>query len=203
MNSVTRKSKLRAAIAVLSAVFVLPFAVFGQNGVVARQEPAPQPTVQQQNPPAQNPITQPLALSPPVSSQRVGVREGEVQSLALQDSIRLALQNNLDIEQFRQGVRISERSLYSLKGAYDIVSSADINFRSQTIPVANLFAGGGSAGSFTSRTMAWNFITNQFVEQTGGFWQAELDNNRVHTSNTASTLSTQYSPVLLLSFTQP
>jgi HAE1 family hydrophobic/amphiphilic exporter-1 len=179
-----------------------PIAVFCQDGVVARGQQPAQPAPQQ-NPAAQNPITQPLALSPEITKQRVGIKDGEVQALALQDAIALALQNNLDIEQFRQGVQISERSLYSLKGVYDIVSSSDMNFRSQTIPVANLFAGGGTQGSFTSRAMTWNFITNQFVEQTGGFWQAELDSNRVHTSNTASTLSTSFSPVLTLSFTQP
>lgn len=207
MSSLTRtlqKSSRAVAAASLTAVLAMcsPIAVFCQEGVVARGQQPAQPAPQQ-NPQAQNPITQPLALSPEITRQRVGIKDGEVQSLALQDAISLALQNNLDIEQFRQGVQIAERSLYSLKGVYDIVSSSDVNFRSQTIPVANLFAGGGSTGSFTSRAMTWNFITNQAVERTGGFWQAELDSNRVHTSNTASTLSTSFNPVLTLSFTQP
>ncbi|HXF40148.1 MAG TPA: TolC family protein [Blastocatellia bacterium] len=207
MSSLTRtlqKSSRAVAAVSLTAVLAMcsPIAVFCQEGVVARGQQPAQPAPQQ-NPQAQNPITQPLALSPEITRQRVGIKDGEVQSLALQDAISLALQNNLDIEQFRQGVQIAERSLYSLKGVYDIVSSSDVNFRSQTIPVANLFAGGGSQGSFTSRAMTWNLITNQFVERTGGFWQAELDSNRVHTSNTASTLSTSFNPVLTLSFTQP
>lgn len=207
MSSLTRtiqKSSRTIAAVSLTAVLAMwsPIAVFCQDGVVAHGQQPAQPAPQQ-NPAAQNSITQPLALSPEITKQRVGIKDGEVQTLALQDAIALALQNNLDVEQFRQGVQIAERSLYSLKGVYDIVSSSDVNFRSQTIPVANLFAGGGTQGSFTSRTMTWNLITNQFVEQTGGFWQAELDSNRVHTSNTASTLSTNFSPVLTLSFTQP
>src|SRR5262245_26662553 len=78
-----------------------PSSGLAQNGVMA-QQPAPQ------NPPAQNPITKPIAGSPEVSQDRVGIRPGEERLLALQDAIAQALQNNLDIEQFRQSVRISE-----------------------------------------------------------------------------------------------
>jgi outer membrane protein len=151
----------------------------------------------------QNPITQPLALSPEITHQRVGVSEGQTQTLSLQDAIAIALQNNLDIEQFRQGVQISQYNLYSLRGIYDIVSSADLSYRSQTIPVASLFAGGGATSSVTQRSLTWNLFTNQLVERTGGSWQVEFDNNRINTSSTASTLTTQYSPTLTFTFTQP
>jgi outer membrane protein len=151
----------------------------------------------------QNPITQPLALSPEPTHERTGVDLSQVTPLALQDAIALALQNNLDIEQFREGVQIATYNLQALRGVYDILSSSDINFRSQTIPVASLFAGGGSAFSVTQRTLTANFITNQYVERTGGFWQAEFDNNRTTTSSTAQLLPTQYNPTLTFSFTQP
>jgi HAE1 family hydrophobic/amphiphilic exporter-1 len=183
-----------------------PLSLFAQEGVVARKivdTPQTSSQTNQQNSQNQNPITQPLALSPEVGTERVGINPGEVAPLSLQDAITFALQNNLDIEQFRQGVRISQFNLNSLRGVYDIVSSSDINYRSQTIPVANLFGGGGSTASLTSRTVTWNFITNQILEKGGGFWQAEFDNNRTNTSSTASTLTTQFSPILTLSFTQP
>ncbi|HWN98913.1 MAG TPA: TolC family protein [Blastocatellia bacterium] len=208
MSSLTRRLKGSSrAIAAwsLSVVFAAgtPVGAFAQDGVVARQTPGIAQTTAQDSAPKQNPITQPLALSPEVGKQRVGVIPGEVAALSLQDSITVALQNNLDIEQFREGVRISQFSLNSLRGIYDIVSSADVNYRSQTIPIANLFQGGGNTGSLTNRTVTWNFITNQLIEKGGGFWQAEFDSNRIKTSSTAATLSTQYSPVLALSFTQP
>ena len=151
----------------------------------------------------QNPITQPLALSPEVPKTRVGVSADQVQPLALQDAIMLALQNNLDIEQFRQGVAISQFNLLALRGVYDILSSSDINFRSQTIPVASAFAGGGSTFSVTQRVLTTNFITNQIVERTGGTWQVEFDNSRQNTSATSSFLTTQYSPTLTFSVSQP
>ena len=211
MSSLTRRFlDSSRAIAVWSLIMVFaaasPIGAFAQDGVVARQAVGTTPVSAQNPQPSaqtQNPITQPLALSPEVGHQRVGINPGEVAPLSLQDAITFALQNNLDIEQFRQGVRISQFSLNSLRGVYDIVSSADINFRSQTIPVASLFGGGGTTASLTNRSVAWNLITNQYIERGGGFWQAEFDNNRTKTSSTASTLSTQYSPALTLSFTQP
>ncbi len=209
MSSPTRKmldSGRAIVVWSLSVVFAAasPLGAFAQDGVVARQTPAVAPTSASASvPQSQNPITQPLTLSPDVPKTRVGVNPGEVAPLSLQDAITFALQNNLDIEQFRQGVRISQFSLNSLRGVYDIVSSADVNFRSQTIPVANLFQGGGQTSSLTSRTTTWNLVTNEFIEKTGAFWQAEFDSNRINTSSTAATLSTQYSPVLSLSLTQP
>ena len=149
MNSVTRKYLVRSRVVACSlavaSVITAPLGVFAQDGVVARQQVTAQTVAQQQNPPAQNPITQPLALSPDVPDTRVGIQPGQVQALGMQDAITLALQNNLDIEQFRQGVQISERSLYSLKGVYDILSTSDINYRQQTQPVVSIFGGGGAS----------------------------------------------------------
>src|SRR6185503_7695647 len=207
MSSLTRtlqKSSRAVAAVSLTAVLAIcsPIAVFCQEGVVARGQQPAQPAPQQ-NPPAQNPITQPLALSPEITKQRVGIKDGEVQSLALQDAISLALQNNLDIEQFRQGVQIAERSLYSLKGVYDILSSADVNYRSQTVPIVSIFGGGGATSSLTQRTFTSNFVTSQFMQQTGGYWEADFTNNRTVTSSTASLLTTNYNPTLTFNFTQP
>ena len=198
------QQRSRFAVGALTALLSIwtPIAAIAQDGVVARQQSA-QGGAQQASQAAQNPITQPLTLSPEVTRQRVGVTEGDIQPLSVQDAIRLSLQNNLDIEQFRQGVAISERSLYSLRGLYDIVSTADVNFRSQTVPVANAFGGGGTSASFTSRSMTWNFGTSQAVERTGGFWTAEFDNTRTRTSATNATITPQFNSLLNFTFTQP
>jgi HAE1 family hydrophobic/amphiphilic exporter-1 len=205
MKSIIRKFQqsgrvLKAASLTALLAIWFPVAALSQERTVARRQEPGQTT---QQPPAKNPITQALTLSPEVTRQRVGVREGDVRSLALQDAIALALQNNLDIEQFRQGVRISERNLYSLRGAYDILSTSDVNYRSQTVPTASIFGGGGASSSLTQRVFTYNFTTSQFVQQTGGFWEVDFNNNRTVTSSTASLLTTQYNPTLALQFTQP
>src|SRR5713101_2267340 len=144
MSLIARKLQQLRRLVVAGSLTVLlaawsPIVAFSQDGIVARGQEPPASAAQQQNPPGQNPITQPLALSPEVTHQRVGIRDGEVQALALQDAITMSLQNNLDIEQFRQGVQIAERNLYALRGVYDILSTSDVNYRSQTIPIASIF----------------------------------------------------------------
>ena len=208
MSSLIRnlqKSSRTVAVASLATLLAAwsPIAVFSQSGVVARQQPPSPPTTQEQSPTAQNSITQTIPLSPEVSRARVGVTPGQELSLALQDGIAMALQNNLDIEQFRQGVQIAERSLYSIKGVYDILSTSDIYYRSSTQPIVSIFGGGGAASSLTQRSLNYNFTTSQFVQRTGGYWEADFNNSRTVTSSTASLLTTQYTPQLTVQFTQP
>ena len=193
-----------ASLATLLSVWS-PIAVFSQEGVVARQQPPTptQPAAQQQTPTGQNSITQPIQQSPDVPTTRVGVAAGQVLSLALQDGIAMALQNNLDIEQFRQGVQIAERNLYSFKGVYDILSTSDINYRSSTQPIVSIFGGAGANSSLTQRQVNYNFTTSQLVERTGGYWEADFNNSRTVTNSTASLLTTQYTPQLALQVTQP
>jgi outer membrane protein len=162
------------------------------------QQPTPEGTTG-----VQNPITQPLALSPEITRQRVGVVEGQKELLTLQDAIAVALRNNLDIEAFREGVQIAQNNLYAFRGIYDIFSSSEVYYRSQTIPVASLIGGGGDTASFTQRSLTYNFLTNQNLERTGGLWQVDFDNSRTTTSNTNATLSTQFNPTLTFTFTQP
>jgi outer membrane protein TolC len=170
----------------------------GQNSTAASAE-----VKSQQTEITQNRITQPLAVSPEVTTQRVGVNENQQELLTLQDAITLALKNNLDIEIFRQGVQIAQYNLFSLRGAYDIVSSSEISYRNQTFPVASIFAGGGANFSVTQRVLTYNFSTNQQIERTGGSWQIDFQNQRINTTSTAATLTTQYNPTLTLTFIQP
>jgi outer membrane protein len=153
--------------------------------------------------PAQNPITQPLALSPEVGTQRVGVNPDQKQPLSMQEAIAMGLQNNLDIESFRQSVQISQYNLFSSYGVYDLTSGANINYRTQTFPVSSVFGGGNASASLTQKSLTYNFNTAKQLERGGGFYQVDFNNSRTNTSSTASTLTTQYNPTLTFTFTQP
>jgi HAE1 family hydrophobic/amphiphilic exporter-1 len=202
MSSLLRKLQQSSRTLAVTALATLlaawsPIAAFSQDGVVARQQ-----ATGQQNPPAQNPITQPLTLSPEVTRERVGIKPGEVQLLALQDAIAQALQNNLDIEQFRQSVRIAEFSLFSLRGFYDYSSAADIGFRSSINPTSSSLSG-GSSGTLSNKSLFYNFTTSKQFEQTGGNLLAEFDNSRSRTSNIFASLNPQYNTTLTFTYTQP
>lgn len=204
MASVMRKigssrRVLAVALAVMMSTSLLPIAASAQDGIVSKtQTPSGQPANQDQSS-----ITRPIAQTPDVPNIRVGVTPGQNAPLSMQDAIAMALKNNLDIESFRQGVQIAERNLYSLRGVYDVLTGSDVNYRSQTTPVANLFAGGGSQGSFTQEGVTFNFSADQFIEKGGGAWSIDFTNNRLVTDSTASTLPTQFNTGLNFTFSQP
>lgn len=207
MSSLQKKlqeSKRIATVGLLTAFFgaMTPLTAFSQNGVVAREQQAPQTSTQQQNPQTPSSITQPIAASPEVGRDRVGVRPGEIQTMAIQDAIARALQNNLDIEQFRQGVRISEFSLFSIYGFYDLSSAASVGFRNSITPTSSTISGGNS-GTLTAKSLFYNFTTNKNFEQTGGNLFIELDNSRNRSSSIFSGLNPTFNSSLTFTYTQP
>jgi outer membrane protein len=195
-----QKSSRTVAVASLAALVAgwAPVAALSQDGVVARQTPSSG----QQNPSGQNTITQPIAASPEVTRDRVGIRPGEVRALALQDAIGQALQNNLDIEQFRQSVRIAESNLFSLRGFYDYSSTADVGFRNSISPTSSSLSGANS-GTLTNKSLFFNFTTIKDFERTGGNLFIEFDNSRSRSSNIFASLNPQFNTTLNFTYTQP
>jgi HAE1 family hydrophobic/amphiphilic exporter-1 len=151
----------------------------------------------------QNPITQPLALSPDIPRARVGVREDQNELLTLQDAVEMALKNNLDIEITRQGVQMAQYNLFAARGFYDVTSSGTIGYRNSVSPVSSIFGGGGEQGAVSQNSIAYNFNTNQQVEKTGGNYSIDFNNSRINTSATFATLSPQFNNTLSITYTQP
>lgn len=151
----------------------------------------------------QNPITQPLALSPDVSDKRIGVDLNKKRLMSLQDAIRLALQRNLDIEASRQAVQIAQGNLFSARGPFDVTSSLNFNYRSQTFPQTNTFQVASSGATISQNIYTYNFSTNQLLEKTGGIWQVDFDNTRATSSSSSALFTSQYNPALTFSISQP
>jgi HAE1 family hydrophobic/amphiphilic exporter-1 len=160
-------------------------------------------TQSQDNQTTQNPITQPIAASPEIGPERVGVDVNKRKALALQDAITLALQNNLDIESSRQAVQISQNSLFGLYGFYDPLTTVESGYQSSTTPNASIFGGADDTGSFTRKSIYYNFTTSQQIQRTGANYLIELNNDRSTTSSTATTLNPQYSNSVNFTFIQP
>src|SRR5436853_152242 len=211
-----RPSKLlRAAAAAMLLATYFPSLSTAPVALAApvQQETAPpaQSQTSSQQPTSQDPqqsqdsskITQQIKLSPDVPRTLVGVDPNEQQLMTLQDVIRLALGKNLDIESFRQSVRIAQFNLFASRGVYDITTTADINFRDATSPVTQLFAGGGTAASITNKVITYNLINTRPIEVGGGFAEVDFLNTRVTTSSPESRLNNQYNPSLTLAYTQP
>ena len=82
------------------------------------------------DPPAVAPNYEAQARELP-SVERVGVDAGEPLTLTLDEAVRLALENNNDIEATRIDVTVSEHELTAARGAYDLRFTSETVLRAQ------------------------------------------------------------------------
>ncbi len=80
----------------------------------------------------------------PIDLKRVGVAQDQVLTLGLDEAIRMALNNNNDIELARDDVKVNEALLRSAEGVYDPIISSTSSFR------RNSFRGARSWNTFSS-----------------------------------------------------
>jgi HAE1 family hydrophobic/amphiphilic exporter-1 len=179
-----------------------PQAPPGTNVVPTAQ---PTPIVPTQDP--REPVfgdVQARPLPPLPDLTRVGIVSGNVLTLAMNEAIRKALQNNNDIEVARDDVRFNEQVLRSLYGVYDPVFSVTPQIIKNVTPQTSAFLGGGGAAGTTSVTTlnASPSLTKSF-EKGGGTYTLSFANSRTSTSSTNSSLTPFYSSNLSLQFNQP
>src|SRR5262245_20444170 len=88
-----------------------------QDRTYPTQKDLPDPEQVLRKSPLMSELPKPLPRLPDL--KRIGVDHHNVLTLSLTDAVRLALENNQDIEVARDNVRINETTLRSLQGAYD------------------------------------------------------------------------------------
>ena len=132
---------------------------------------------------------------------RIGVDEAQPLTLALFDAVKLALQNNREIEVERINVQQSEYDLFAARGARDITIADSIYYQNQTVPVGSILAGGPN-GSLTTKTLNADFDAQQLLPS-GATWQAQFTNSRGDTNSQFVSLNPQYNTALTLQFRQP
>ena len=165
--------------------------------------PTPLPGDTSQEPREPNiPPFQAQPMPPLPDMTRLGVSNSTL-TLSLNDAIKKALENNNDIEVARDDVRFAETQLRSLEGIFDPIFSIVPTIDKRVIPVQNIFAGGGAAGTLSNTTLTLSpAITKQFGRG-GGNYQLQFSNSRTKTTATNSTLNPFYSTNLSLALTQP
>jgi HAE1 family hydrophobic/amphiphilic exporter-1 len=151
----------------------------------------------------QQPVSAGQSTSAPAVEQsaRVGVDQSRPLSLTLFDAVRMALEQNRELEIQRINVRQAEYDLFGAKGIRDIGLEGAAYYEHRTIPVGSLL-GGGPNGSLTTEAMNFDFGARQLTA-TGASWSANLINSRVDTNNLFSALNPQYTSSLVLQFSQP
>ena len=150
--------------------------------------------------PAQ-PVKTVAPASNPSSLSRVGVQTAQPVPLSLSDAIRLALENNNDVEVSRGDVRFQETQVRSIFGAYDPVFAVSPNFsRSST------------TGSDATKDFRVNPSLTKRLEKGGGNYQVFFNNQRtenafaqaqVSSGSVTSGNSAIYSSSFGVNYTQP
>jgi outer membrane protein len=165
--------------------------------------PAPtEPTTQEPAEP-NFPSPEPRPLPPMPNLTRLGVTTSNVVSLSLNESIRLALANNNDIEVSRDDVRYAESQLRSLQGVYDPVFLYSPSFDQRISPQQSIFGGATSAGTTSTTTATVNPSIVKNFSTGGGTYQLTFNNQKSVTNATSSLFNPAYASNLSLSFTQP
>jgi outer membrane protein TolC len=134
-------------------------------------------------------------------SARVGVDEGKPLALTLFDAIKMALENNREIEVERINVRQAEYDLFAARGARDIMLTANSFYENRTIPVGSILAGGPN-GTLTTKTLNYDLSLQQLLPS-GGQWLAQLTNSRINSNSQFASLNPQYNAALSFQFIQP
>ncbi len=131
---------------------------------------------------------------------RIGVDMLEQKPLALNDAIKLALENNKDIEVSRQIVKSAEFDLQVADGVYVPRLFGQTYFERGTTPNLSIFS---SNKSITNNSEVGNITYQGFRKKYGTTYSFSLNTQRVTTNNTISLLNPQYNTGFNFSLTQP
>ncbi|HEX8189132.1 MAG TPA: TolC family protein [Pyrinomonadaceae bacterium] len=136
------------------------------------------------------------------SAERVGVDAGEPLTLTLEEAVRLALENNNDIEATRIDVTVSEHELAAARGAYDLRLNTETYFEHGETPVASFLAG-GRGGALKTDEVSGKFGLEGLSPRAGGSYRFEFTSRRLSSNNVFNDLNPTVSHGFSFSYTQP
>ena len=119
----------------------------------------------------------------------------------MEDAIRLALENNNDIEISQTDVRSAEFDLTIARGVYDPKIVGETFYRRSTTPTASTLS--GADGSLTETSFNSNIGLNGDVPFQGGSFTSSFSSNRATTNNSFTSLNPQYPSSFRLEYIQP
>ncbi len=135
------------------------------------------------------------------AAPRVGVDESRPLALALFDAVKMALEQNREIEVERINVRQAEYDLFAARGATDISLGASSFYEHKNVPVGSVLAGGPN-GSLTTKSLNYDFTAQQLLP-TGAQWLAGFTNSRADSNSVFASLNPQYTTALNIQIRQP
>jgi HAE1 family hydrophobic/amphiphilic exporter-1 len=148
-------------------------------------------------------VDRPQPLPPLPNLSRLGVSRDNALELSLYDAVRLALENNSDIEVARDNVRINETALNSLQGVYDPIISISPQLNRSLTPSTSSLAGAGASGVVADTDFTLTPSLTKRFQTGGGNYQFFFNNLKRTTDSSVNILRPFYSSSLGVTFTQP
>ncbi|MCU1268679.1 MAG: outer membrane protein [Acidobacteria bacterium] len=181
-------------------LFVLAM-ILSASGAALAQQPSPSPSPAVLNVPPIAPNYR-AEKTPLPELERVGVNMDQQQPLALREALKLALENNKDIEVARENVKIAEFDLLGARGVYDPRLSSQSYYERVKTPVSS-FLSGGENGAVTQSDYTGTFRFEGLAPTGGGNYRMDFSSIRLTSNNQFAALNPQYPSALTFNFTQP
>jgi outer membrane protein TolC len=124
-------------------------------------------------------------------------------SLTLEDAVKRALENNLDIAVERIGQQVFDVDMASIRSVYSPTVSSLIQNQSSKNASTSTISGGQTLATITNSSFVFNGGLAQDVPWGGGSFTATLDNQRRETSNLTATVNPSYQPTWSAQYIQP
>ena len=124
-------------------------------------------------------------------------------TLTLEDAVKRALENNLDIAVQRIGQQTYDVDIASIRSVYSPTLSSIVSSSNSKNASTSTISGGQTGATINNSTFLFNGGLTQDVPWAGGAFNLQLDNRRSETSNTTATINPQYNPTWSAAYNQP
>ncbi|MDZ4801769.1 MAG: TolC family protein [Bryobacteraceae bacterium] len=141
-----------------------------------------------------------LVAADPAAPTRVGVSIAE-RRIALDETIKMALENNLDIEVERTTRDTAIQSVQAARGLFDPTFRWAPLFSNDNTPVASVLQGAG--GKLTNRSFVSSMSLRQRLPNYGTSGNLDFNNQRLTTTNPFTSFNPTLNSVLTAGVTQP
>ncbi|MBI4850866.1 MAG: TolC family protein [Acidobacteria bacterium] len=136
------------------------------------------------------------------AKERIGVNSQNSIQLTIEEAVRLALENNRDIEVERINIKRSEFDLAATQGIFDPTLDLRFSYNHRNSPVTSLLAGGEN-GKLESSGLNTTATFFKRLPWQGSDLKVTLESNRLTSDNLFNSLNPEYRTGLVLDFTQP
>ena len=124
-------------------------------------------------------------------------------SLTLEDAVKRALENNLDIAVQRFNQQTYDVNIASIRSVYNPILTSTVNTQTSKNASTSTIAGAATGTAISNDTFVFNGGLAQDVPWGGGSLALNLNNRRQETTSLTATVNPQYTPTWALQYNQP